>query len=329
MKKKLLKTSLISLIIIMLLQVASFAVADKITLKTLTDKDTYTVGDKVTVTIDWTEKMECAEFYIKFDSTKLEFEKATYIDGRELKDEFTNVIGEGNLKFGYFGDESTKMLFIFNSIATGKTTISVSDPDGFADGNLDEPSSYDVTTYGSKEITINAKVEPKPDPQPQPQAVTLSSIAITKEPTKYAYKVGEKFDKTGMEVTATYSNGTKKVITNYTFSPAEALKESDIKVVISYAENGVTKIAEQKITVVKAVANNNTENKVDTNKNNTVTNTTNNKNNATTNTTNKKDNTTASGKMPQTGAESVVFIIALVAVIGTIGFVKYRGLSDI
>ena len=48
-----------------------------------------------------------------------------------------------------------------------------------------------------------------------------------------------------------------------------------------------------------------------------------------TGTTNKEDDTVAGGKMPQTGAESMTFVIILVAIVGMIGFVKYRKLSDI
>ena len=95
----------------MLLQVASFAVSDKITLKTLTDKSLYTVGDKVTVTIDWADKVECAEFYVKFDGGKLTFKDVKYANGTSLNSNMYNLISEGNLKFGWYGDESTKMIF--------------------------------------------------------------------------------------------------------------------------------------------------------------------------------------------------------------------------
>ena len=42
------------------------------------------------------------------------------------------------------------------------------------------------------------------------------SIAITKAPLKTQYIQGEKFDNTGMEVTATYDNGDVEVVTSYT-----------------------------------------------------------------------------------------------------------------
>lgn len=38
-------------------------------------------------------------------------------------------------------------------------------------------------------------------------ALNITKIEITKDPTKTKYKVGESFDKTGMEIIATYSDG--------------------------------------------------------------------------------------------------------------------------
>ncbi len=59
------------------------------------------------------------------------------------------------------------------------------------------------------------------------------SIEITKLPTKVNYESGDVFDPTGMEVTATMNDGTKKVVTDYTYSKA-ALTTSDTRVKITY-----------------------------------------------------------------------------------------------
>lgn len=145
--------------------------------------------------------------------------------------------------------------------------------------------------------------------------VTLSSIAITKEPTKNAYSEGESFDKSGMVITATYSDGTTKEITNYSVSPSGALKSTDTEVYITYTENGVTKAVEQKVTVTpKLTINNNSNN--DSGNNNSY------KDNTEKDTTIKNDN-----KLPQTGV-TVMFlaIIALivVAIVSKVKCVKYR-----
>lgn len=47
--------------------------------------------------------------------------------------------------------------------------------------------------------------------------VTLSSIEITKMPDKVDYETGDVFDPTGMEVTAHYSDGSKEVVTDYSY----------------------------------------------------------------------------------------------------------------
>jgi len=63
---------------------------------------------------------------------------------------------------------------------------------------------------------------------------TLKNISVTQPPTKTVYTEGEVFSKTGMVVTAHYSDGSSAVITNYAFSPKGALSVSDTSVTISY-----------------------------------------------------------------------------------------------
>ena len=78
---------------------------------------------------------------------------------------------------------------------------------------------------------------------------TLTSIAVTTAPTKTTYTADESFDPTGMVVTATYSDNSKNVITDYTFTPDVALKTDDTSITISYTEGEVTKTTTQAITV--------------------------------------------------------------------------------
>ena len=80
--------------------------------------------------------------------------------------------------------------------------------------------------------------------------VKLVSIAITTPPAKTAYVSGETFSPAGMIVTATYSNGATLKATGYSFSPDTALTDGTTSVTIEYTEGGVTKTAEQAITVV-------------------------------------------------------------------------------
>ena len=80
--------------------------------------------------------------------------------------------------------------------------------------------------------------------------VKLASIAITTPPAKTTYVSGETFSPAGMIVTATYSNGATLKATGYSFSPDTALTDGTTSVTIEYTEGGVTKTAEQAITVV-------------------------------------------------------------------------------
>ena len=64
-------------------------------------------------------------------------------------------------------------------------------------------------------------------------AVKCKSIAITKQPNKVDYETGDIFDPTGMEVTATMTDGSTSVVTDYSYSKA-ALTTSDTKVKITY-----------------------------------------------------------------------------------------------
>ena len=76
---------------------------------------------------------------------------------------------------------------------------------------------------------------------------TVVSISVTTQPTKTSYVAGEKFDPTGMVVTAKFSDNTTKTVTDYAIDKTGALKEGDTSVVITY--NG--KRAVVKITVTQ------------------------------------------------------------------------------
>jgi len=124
-------------------------------------------------------------------------------------------------------------------------------------------------------------------------SITLTSIKITKLPTKTKYTEGEKFNKSGMVITATYSDNSTKQITNYTVSPSGTLKTTNKKITVTYTENGVTKTAEQAISVVK-------------------------------DTTTKGDN-----KLPQTGATLLSLALISLIAVAVVSKVKYGKFKDI
>lgn len=80
----------------------------------------------------------------------------------------------------------------------------------------------------------------------------LSSIAITTQPTKTSYALGEYFATSGMVVTATYNNTTKAVTGDCTISPANNSRFTSTgtkTIMASYTWNGVTKTATTSVSV--------------------------------------------------------------------------------
>ena len=135
-----------------------------------------------------------------------------------------------------YSDETTKAVsgYKFSPDGALKTTdnkITVSYTEG------------DVTVKVEVAITVTAKQQPQPE-------VVLSAIEITTAPAKTSYLVGERFDPTGMVVTAKYSDDTSKAVTDYTIDlDGKDLVRANQKVVVSYTEGDVTKQANVKITV--------------------------------------------------------------------------------
>ena len=84
---------------------------------------------------------------------------------------------------------------------------------------------------------------------------TLTGITVTGQPSRTEYEVGDKFDPTGIEVTAAYSNGDTEVLKadaeGLVFSPEEFTEAGPQTVTVSYTENGVTKEAELPVTVTE------------------------------------------------------------------------------
>lgn len=79
--------------------------------------------------------------------------------------------------------------------------------------------------------------------------VVPTELSISKEPDKKTYYVGERFDKTGMELLATYEDETTRTITSgFKVSPSGKLKIKDTKVKITYNKKSI----EYPITVVNA-----------------------------------------------------------------------------
>ena len=77
----------------------------------------------------------------------------------------------------------------------------------------------------------------------------LSSIAVTTQPTKTEYTVGETFSKTGMVVKATYTDNSTATVSTYTTAPTGELTVDDTTITITYSENGIVRTTTVTITV--------------------------------------------------------------------------------
>lgn len=78
---------------------------------------------------------------------------------------------------------------------------------------------------------------------------TLSSIAITTQPTKRAYNINEYFNPAGMVVTATYSDSSTAVVTGYTYSPYQLTTTGTQTITVTCTRNGNTKTTTTTVTV--------------------------------------------------------------------------------
>ena len=79
----------------------------------------------------------------------------------------------------------------------------------------------------------------------------VEGLEVSKAPTKTVYTVGEVFNPTGIEITATYEGGvTKDVTENVTYSDTVFnVAGDDVKVTVSYTEKGITKTTTQSVKV--------------------------------------------------------------------------------
>ena len=103
--------------------------------------------------------------------------------------------------------------------------------------------------YTENSITIETEVSIIVNKVPE-------SIKITKEPDKTEYNPGEDFDRTGMVVEISYTDGSKGTVTEYDVPNGEGIVKDQTSVTISYTDEkvGVTLEAIQEITIADSVA---------------------------------------------------------------------------
>ena len=80
--------------------------------------------------------------------------------------------------------------------------------------------------------------------------IVLVSIAVTSQPSTTGYNYGSTFDPTGTVITATYSNGRTRNVTNdCVFTNTSMTTVGTQSVGVSYTEKGVTATTSLNVTV--------------------------------------------------------------------------------
>ena len=104
-------------------------------------------------------------------------------------------------------------------------------------------SGYDKNTAGEQTVTVTYKKKTATftvtvvDPN---SIVTLTGIAVTTQPTKTEYYIGETLVTAGMVVTATYSDGTTEAVTAYTTSGFDSSTAGDKTITVTYQSKTTT-----------------------------------------------------------------------------------------
>lgn len=342
MKKSLEKVLTVMLVIILLVTSSSLAATSS--MKLTASKTSVMAGEEFTITVS----LEGEEEILTIESL-LDYNQDIF----ELKNK---KIEQKGIDLGA-GNDKRLDLAMENEIKSGNLFIlTFAVKDGVSPQTSEikvteiklVKEDYTILPVDDQVVSMNI-TEKQTEPKPE---TTLSKIEIEKAPNKVDYTEGEKFDASGLVINALYSDGTKKEVTNYTFSPNAELKKENKLITFSYQENGTTKSTTQAITVkAKQSANNddgnkntvnnvnaanNTNNTINTSTNqnntkptnNTTKNTTNNVTNNTANkTTNNTANTDASmtnSNLPKTGAETKYILLIVAGLIG-VGFVSYIG----
>ena len=269
------------------------------------------IGDTFTVTLNVVceEGINGLEGILSYDTSNLELVKTEMVETSK----WVNLGDEVNFSIIHNSSNTETSADIVKATFKVKDTAVVGTTAKITMSNIkvdSDAATNSTKTIGTKETEVSI-VEQQPIPE-TPTEKTLTGISITKAPTKTTYTEGESFDKTGMIVKATYSDGSSKEITAYTVTDGSKLTSGKTNVTISYTENGVTKTTAQEITVTKASDGNQQSG-------NNKTNTGDNKQNST-----KSDN-----KIPYTGVQSTVSIIAVASVLAVVSFIGYKKYKDI
>lgn len=244
MKKSLIMFFIVCIIFLIGISTSVYA-ADALTITATPSKNTIKAGEELKVVLTLTEYNDRNLTAVTSISAKINYDTNIFeaITQNDISSDFLAIYNDNddnhelNIASSTGITEGSELATI--TFRAKSNIVSTSTQITFKEIKADNNDIADIPlsiTIGAEEIPAETRA-------------TLEKIEVTKKPTKQAYKIGEKFDPTGMEITATYSDDTTKVITNYTYEPMGELKEENTKITITYKEGTITKTAEQKIYV--------------------------------------------------------------------------------
>lgn len=134
------------------------------------------------------------------------------------------------------GEDFDKTEMVVKAVYTDNSTVEVTDYEITNGSSLKNGQNSITVSYEGKTVEQSITVKANP----------VVKLEIAKVPDKVDYVAGQKFNKAGMIVKATYANGIIKEITDYEVRDGNSLSEGQITVTISYEEQTAT----QAITVV-------------------------------------------------------------------------------
>lgn len=135
------KKVLVILVILVLVFIPVCAYADTLTLDIKTNNKNIEIGNEINVIVSWNKEMQAADFYLNYDSEKLEYLKSN-IDDVFINNEKDN----GVLKTAWFSiDDTTKteIQYTFKIKKSGTANFTTKVYGGFATEKLGMPDNYE------------------------------------------------------------------------------------------------------------------------------------------------------------------------------------------
>lgn len=183
--KKIISIMTVLVIVLAMATVSNAAITEKTAkLNVSVSKSQVKVGDEVTVTVSWKDKMEAIDLELGFDKNKVE-----YVSSSMSEDYIaTDRIADGVVQISWFsmnGQGKNSITYTFKAKANGDATFTTAEAI-LADENVESPEDY---TYGKATLKIGTAEEEKPETNTEkPSTNTEKPETNTEEPAQNTQK---------------------------------------------------------------------------------------------------------------------------------------------